>query len=70
MKLSTSDEIVIKAIKPKYALKIEKLKSQNFGMYTCRASNDLGTSEAVTEITGKILSKLKEWFYVTLNTFI
>lgn len=53
VKLSTSDEIVIKAIKPKYALKIEKLKSQNFGMYTCRASNDLGTSEAVTEITGK-----------------
>ena len=57
VRLSTSDEIVIKDNSPKHILKIEKLKSKNFGHYTCRASNELGTNEASVEITGeKILT--------------
>ena len=57
MKLTTSDEIdlqhSISTDDQKYSLKIEKLKERNFGLYSCRASNDLGSSEATIEISGK-----------------
>ena len=58
MKLTTSDEIdlqhSISTDDQKYSLKIEKLKERNFGLYSCRASNDLGSSEATIEISGKL----------------
>ena len=55
VRLSESDEIVIKDISPKHILKIEKLKSKNFGHYSCKASNELGSNEDSLEITGKVL---------------
>ena len=69
MKLATSDEIVIKAIKPKYSLKIEKLRAKNFGDYTCRASNELGSTEAVIPISGQTRSatNLREDFTITVD---
>ena len=57
MKLTTSDEIDLQhsssSDDKKYSLKIEKLRERNFGLYSCRASNDLGSSEATIEISGK-----------------
>ena len=57
MKLTTSDEIDLQpstsSDDQKFSLKIEKLKERNFGLYSCRASNDLGSSEATIEISGK-----------------
>ena len=55
VRLSESDEIVIKDNSPKHILKIEKLKSKNFGHYSCKASNELGSNEDSLEITGKVL---------------
>jgi len=52
-KLSTSDEIVIENQEPKFVLKIEKLKVNNFGSYKCKASNMLGSTEVSLDITGK-----------------
>ena len=54
VKLSTSDEIVITENDPKYSLKIEKLRERNFGLFSCRASSHLGTSEAAVEISGNV----------------
>ena len=39
---------------PKYSLKIEKLRERNFGLFSCRASSHLGTSEAAVEISGNV----------------
>ena len=52
-KLSTSDEIVIENQEPKFVLKIEKLKVNNFGSYKCKASNMLGSTEVSLDITGE-----------------
>ena len=54
VKLSTSDEIVITENDQKYSLKIEKLRERNFGLFSCRASSHLGTSEAALEISGNV----------------
>ena len=71
VKLTTSDEIdlqhSISSDDKKYSLKIEKLRERNFGLYSCRASNDLGSSEATIEISGKLefssscLSQMAFW---------
>ena len=54
VKLSTSDEIVITENDQKYSLKIEKLRERNFGLFSCRASSSLGSSEATIELSGKV----------------
>ena len=51
-KLSTSDEILIEDLAPKYVMKIEKLSEKNFGKYKCKATNSLGTAEEIVEVTG------------------
>ena len=44
-----------------WSLKLTEVERSVFGKYSCVATNNLGTSQATTEITGQIGSLLSSW---------
>ena len=53
-KIFETDKVLMAMKSPTWSLKLSELRTDDFGKYSCQATNNLGTVRGYSEVTGKI----------------